>query len=127
MALIAGDHERAIQDLLAAEARLAPVPFSPAVHNESIALWFDLGTAFMAGGRPKDAVPRFRRIVDAGMPRLWNPIEFVRSLYALGQSYEQLGDRPKALEFYRRFLEYWGDGDIDRERVAEARKKLAGS
>ena len=25
---------------------------------------------------------------------------------------------------YRRFLSYWGDGDIDREHVAEAKKKL---
>jgi hypothetical protein len=26
--------------------------------------------------------------------------------------------------YYHRFYEYWKDGDMDRERVEEARKKL---
>ena len=30
----------------------------------------------------------------------------------------------KAAEYYRRCLQYWGDGDMDRERVTTARARL---
>jgi len=63
-------------------------------------------------------------VIDAGDLRAGSPIEFVRSLYYLGQISERKGDRAKAAEFYRRFVQYWGDGEIDRDKVAEARKKL---
>jgi len=53
-------------------------------------------------------------------------VEFVRSLYFLGQISERRGDRARARAYYQRFVNYWGDGDIDRERVAEARKKIRG-
>jgi hypothetical protein len=55
------------------------------------------------------------------------PIEFVRSVYFLGQIAERQGERDKARAFYGRFVEYWGEGDMDRDRVADARKKLKGS
>jgi hypothetical protein len=29
----------------------------------------------------------------------------------------------RAREYYQRFVDFWGDGDIDRERVEEARTK----
>jgi len=48
----------------------------------------------------------------------------VRSLYFLGQIAERRGDREKARTFYQRFVNCWGDGDIDREHVADAKKKL---
>ena len=32
----------------------------------------------------------------------------------------------KAREAYRRFVGFWKDGDIDRERIAEAERKLRG-
>jgi hypothetical protein len=31
----------------------------------------------------------------------------------------------KAREYYQCFVDYWGDGDMDRERVEEARRKIA--
>jgi hypothetical protein len=127
IALMKGDHARAIEALQQAESRLPPFPFDPGIYNEPIALWFDLGSAFMAGQRPKDALSRFQRVVDAGIPRLWNPVEFVQSLYFLAQCEDALGEHAKAVEHYRKFLQYWGDGDIDRDRVATARTKLSGS
>ena len=68
-----------------------------------------------------------QRIVDAGRGRVGAPLEFVRSLYLLGQINEQTGDRAKATAYYRRFVQYWGDGDMDRDKIAEAKKKIAGS
>jgi len=48
----------------------------------------------------------------------------VRSFYYLGQIEEQAGEREKAREHYRRFVSYWKDGDLDRERVADAERKI---
>ena len=52
------------------------------------------------------------------------PIEYVRSLYHLAGIAEGSGDAAKAVEYYRRFLGYWGDGEIDRDKVEIARRKL---
>ena len=52
------------------------------------------------------------------------PIEYVRSLYFLGQIAERRGDVAKSRDYYQQFVTYWGDGDIDRDKVAEAKKRL---
>jgi tetratricopeptide (TPR) repeat protein/TolB-like protein/tRNA A-37 threonylcarbamoyl transferase component Bud32 len=120
IALERHDVNRAIQDLRTAESMLPPVP--PGVGATNI--WFALGSAYVAAGNDAEAASRFQRIVDSGIIRVPTPIDYVRSLYYLGQISERKGDRAKAGEYYRKFLQYWGDGDLDRERVAEARKKL---
>ena len=124
LALLRNENARAIADLSRAEARLPPHPGSAPGIGPASAIRFDLGTAYLAAGNDTEALVQFQRIVDGGIQRIWNPIEFVRSLYHVGQIYERRGDRERAKAFYRRFVQYWGDGDIDRERVAEARKKL---
>jgi hypothetical protein len=48
----------------------------------------------------------------------------VRSLYHLAAIAEAAGDGASAVEYYRRFLGYWGDGEIDRDKVEIARRKL---
>ena len=127
IALLRHDTARAIEELSQAEARFPPYPGSAPGIGQASAIQFDLGSAYLAAGRDTEALARFQRIVDGGIIRIWNPIEFVRSLYQLGQVYERGGDGAKAQAFYRRFVQYWGDGDIDRERIADARRKLAGT
>ena len=100
-------------------------PFILAVQH--VPIWFGLGSAHLASGHLSEAAVRFQKIVDAARIRAGYPIEFVRSLYFLGQIAERQGDRAKAADHYRRFLQYWGDGDIDRDKVADARKKISGS
>ena len=56
--------------------------------------------------------------------RATQPLEFVRSLFHLATIEEAAGNGPKALEYYRRFVGYWGDGEIDRDKVEIARRKL---
>ena len=68
--------------------------------------------------------PGSRRWPAAATSALVQPIEFVRSFYFLGRIYEQQGDTAKSREAYRRFVGYWKDGDLDRERIAEAQKKI---
>ena len=80
--------------------------------------------AQLAGGNDAEAAPHFKKVVDAGWGRLFTPIEYVRSFYYLGQIAEKQGDRAKAREYYGRFLKYWQDGDIDRDKVQDALKKI---
>jgi cytochrome c-type biogenesis protein CcmH/NrfG len=44
----------------------------------------------------------------------------------LGRVAEQQGDRVKAAEHYRKFLELWKDADPGIPEVEEAKKRLAG-
>ncbi len=71
-----------------------------------------------------EAAGRFEKIVNGGAARLYYPVEFVRGFYSLGQIADRQGVRAKAGASYRRFLQYWADGDIDRDRVADARQRL---
>jgi eukaryotic-like serine/threonine-protein kinase len=104
------------------ELKLAEDLTRPGTSNSS--LFFELGSAYLDAHDDAQAQSRFERIVTSGWLRVGDPVSFVRSLYLLGQIHERKGDRAKAADYYRRFVQYWGDGDIDRERVAEARKKL---
>jgi tetratricopeptide (TPR) repeat protein/TolB-like protein len=123
-ALDKGDTARAIEELTRAEARVLPAPITTVSNVVPIAVIFDLGSAYLAAGNDVEAGKRFQRIVDGGTQRIWNPLDFVRSLYHLGQIHERRGDRAKAAEYYRRFVDYWGEGDIDREKVADAKRRI---
>lgn len=81
--------------------------------------------ATLAAGDTEEAARQFGYVVDAGYRRLFTPIEYVRSIYYLGQIADRSGDRAKAREYYGRFLKYWKDGDIDRDKVQEALKKTS--
>ena len=54
---------------------------------------------------------------------VYRGIPYVRSFYFLGKIHENRGEMENAREYYRRFYEFWKDGDMDRERVEEAQKK----
>jgi eukaryotic-like serine/threonine-protein kinase len=126
MALDRGDARAAIGELVEAEKTLTANAVGGANMQQSqhVQIWFALGSAQLLAGNPAEAERRFQKIVESGRTRLNYPIEFVRSLYYLGQINERRGDRAKAGEYYRRFVQYWGDGDIDRDRVADARSKI---
>jgi DNA-binding SARP family transcriptional activator len=52
----------------------------------------------------------------------WDP----RLLQELGELYEQKGDRTKALERYRTFVDLWQDADPELQpRVREIRERIA--
>jgi tetratricopeptide (TPR) repeat protein len=126
LALQRGDVNGAVASLTAAEQKLAP-SYLLGPDPPHVPIWFAAGEAYLATHRDADAALRFQKIVDSGELRTGSPIQFVRSLYYLGQISERRGDSAKAADYYRRFLRYWEDGEIDRERVADARKKLTKS
>lgn len=75
-------------------------------------------------GDLEGAIAEMERLVALTDPRLDIPIHYVKAHYQLGQLYEQQGDRERALDWYRRFLQFWGSSDMDLEEIREARKKL---
>jgi tetratricopeptide (TPR) repeat protein len=128
LALDRHETARAIEELSKAE-RLLP----PGVTNATgggtprmahVPIWFNLGRAYLETGQLAPAAERFRRIADGRFVRLFMPVEYVRSLYYVAQIAERQGDRATARDYYARFLRHWKDGDIDRDKVAEATRKL---
>jgi len=81
------------------------------------------GLAQIGAGNDAAAATHFERVAASGYSRLFTPIEYVRSLYYLGEIADRRGDRAKAREYYGRFLKYWKDGDIDRDKVQSALKR----
>ena len=65
-----------------------------------------------------------RRLPGSGDERAREPIDFVRSFYFLGRIYEQQGDKVESQAAYRRFVGYWKGGDLDRDRITEAQRKI---
>jgi tetratricopeptide (TPR) repeat protein/TolB-like protein len=124
VALAARDYATALRELTAAQAALSPRPGNPIQPNPHVQIWFALGEAHLGAGNGAEARRWFERIVNGPYERALRPIEYVRSLYHLAGIAEGAGDAAKAVEYYRRFLVYWGDGEIDRDKVEIARRKL---
>jgi tetratricopeptide (TPR) repeat protein len=122
MALDHGRAPEAVAELRQADALLTPrgtIP-PPPIH---VRVWFDLGRAYLAARDDAGAAATFEKIVTRSERALY-PIEYVRSLYFLGQIAERRGDADKARQYYQRFIEHWGSGDVDPDRVADAKRQL---
>lgn len=124
-ALARGDAPAAVKPLQDAAAALSPRPPGTAGRPFHIPVWAALGRSLLETGRPAEARPWLEKVTSSGYEHARFPIEYVRSFYFLGRLYEQQGDAVKAREAYRRFVGYWKDGDLDRERVAEAQRKIS--
>ena len=78
------------------------------------------GRERLGAGDAKAAIDSFDKNTASPGLRQFHPIEYVRGLYYTAQGHEKSGDAVKAREYYDRFLKYWKDGDIDRDKVQEA-------
>ena len=120
-ALALEDYELAAEELQRAARMLPPRPSMEG--NPHLRVWYSLGLAYFEDGEEEDALPWFQRAIES-RPHTFDPIAFVRSLYYLGRIHEELGDDEQARHFYQRFLNFWGEGDMDRDKVEEARDFL---
>ncbi|MGH9834069.1 MAG: tetratricopeptide repeat protein, partial [Blastocatellia bacterium] len=77
-----------------------------------------LANAYLELGRLDEAIAEYERIL-----RL-NP-NYPLAQYHLGQAYERKGDRERAREAYRSFLQTWKDADADIPEVINAKAWLA--
>ena len=124
-----GRHQQALDLIRRVMPELAPGPVAATVlfgvRQPRTIAEYSSGRAKLGLGDTAGAERHFQFVVNGGYWRLFTPIEYVRSFYYLGRLAEQRGDAAKAREHYRRFLFYWKDGDIDRDKVAEAIKKTS--
>jgi tetratricopeptide (TPR) repeat protein len=128
LASLRGDIQQALRKLHEANSLLTErgMPSQwEGVRPRHVPIWFSLAKVNLAAGDEQKAMKWFQRITESTTERLWWPIPYVRSFYFLGKIHEDRGAMEKAREYYQRFVDYWGDGDMDRERVEEARKKIA--
>ena len=79
--------------------------------------------ANLKAGRDAESAELFERL-QSGYERLTAMESYARSLFLLGQIYERRGDTARARDRYRRFVQFWRDGDLERGWVAEAQKGL---
>jgi tetratricopeptide (TPR) repeat protein len=127
LALLRGDYQGALPELEQAQSML-PVRgcfrnYRPVI-PQHVLIWYALASAYLASGDEENASKWFQRIAESTTERLDWPIPYARSFYFLGKIHENRGEMDEARRCYRRFYEYWKDGDIDREQVEEARRKL---
>jgi tetratricopeptide (TPR) repeat protein len=108
------------QSTLSAHGRVSPSLFLP-LH---VPIWFSMASMYLEVGEEDKAAEWFERVTKSTTEHIVYAIPYVRSFYFLGKIHENRDDRDKAREYYRRFYEYWKDGDLDRERVEEAKSKL---
>ncbi len=123
IALADGQLDEAIQELEAAREGFSP---RGAFAGGEVRIRYRLAQSYLAANRLEPARGELEKIVESGAKRVGQPIDYVRSWFLLGQIAEMMGDPDKARGHYQRFLDYWGDGDMDREKVEHARQALAG-
>ena len=128
VAVEAGRNEEAAKLLAAYDAKLRPGPIAIAsllpFHQPRTLLNYWRGRERFQSADYKGAIDSFAKNNASPGLRQFQAIEYVRGLYYTAQAYDKLGDAARAREFYARFLKYWKDGDIDRDKVADAIKKI---
>jgi serine/threonine protein kinase/tetratricopeptide (TPR) repeat protein len=113
------NYNRAIERLRKAVDSLPHGPLETnASYLDSLALAY-----FRAGDLDKSKT-EYERITALTTGRSAYGDIFAKSFYMLGQIFEQKGDKVKARENYRRFLDLWKDADPGRPEVADARERL---
>jgi tetratricopeptide (TPR) repeat protein len=110
------------QSMLPARGFLRPRPELRVPQH--VPIWFSLAKAYLESGDEDNAAQWFQRVAESTNEHIPWPIPYVRSFYFLGKIHENRGEMDKAREHYRRFHEFWKDGDMDREQVEEAGRKL---
>jgi len=84
-----------------------------------------LAEAFYECGDLEKARKEYEKIIRMTSGRLDYGNIYALSFYWLGKIHEQQGNKSKALENYRKFLDLWKDADPGLPEVEDARKRLA--
>ncbi|MEO7361405.1 MAG: hypothetical protein ABI120_13820 [Gemmatimonadaceae bacterium] len=113
------------------EFRRADVGWDGASATEcATCVYINLAHAFDAAAMPDSAIAMFERYVATPLyfkldPRI-DPSNLPAVRERLGQLYEAKGNKVKALENYRAFIELWRNADAELQpRVEEARRRVA--
>lgn len=122
LALARGNPAGAVKALEQAASLLPPrgVEIHYHVQPDHVPIWFDLGQAELAAGHRDRALPWFEKVAASGAEHIEFPVAWVRSFYFLGKLHQERGETAEAGRSFARFLGFWRDGDLDRQRIAEA-------
>ena len=118
---------RARKDLATALAEIAKAESSLSPYGEALTagphmeIWLAAASLRLAAGLHAEAARTLERM-QSGHERLSDLDAYARSFYLLGQAYTRLGETDKARAQYQRFLDFRGDGELDAEWVADARR-----
>jgi tetratricopeptide (TPR) repeat protein len=100
------------------------LPYGPL---ETDASYIDsLALAYFKAGDLEKAQSQYERVTALTTGRTDFGDIYARSFYMLGRIFEQKGDKVKARENYRKFLDLWKDADPGLPEVEDAKKRLAG-
>jgi tetratricopeptide (TPR) repeat protein len=90
------------------------------------AMYFDgLARALYESGDLDKARKEYEKITLLTMGRAGHGDIYARAYYMLGKIAEQQGDKPRAIENYRKFLDLWKDADPGLPEVEDAKKRLS--
>jgi len=120
MAMARRDVDSSIRNLRAA---LEGNP-SRDISEEAVQIRFFLGESLWQTDRYDEAAELFSAIEQTSLARVNQPQHWVRSFWYLGSYHADRGDNAEAERYFSRFLEYWGDGELDRDKVAVAQDFL---
>ncbi len=125
-ALARGDTGTALEALRQAQGLLAPRGVAIHLYTmpDHVPIWSALGEAELTAGNPEAALTWFRKVVESGAEHIEFPVPWVRSFYFLGRIHLQRGETDAARSSFERFLGFWRDADLDRDRVEEALAEL---
>ena len=94
--------------------------------TENALYMYYLARAYYESGDMRKARDEFERIVEFLPGRTLYGDLYAQSYYRLGTIYQGQGNKAKAAENYRKFLDLWKDADPGLPEVEDARKRLAG-
>jgi tetratricopeptide (TPR) repeat protein len=119
-----GNFPAAISNL---EKAVSLSDFQHAAILEEHALFMEpLALALYRSGHLDKAREQYEKITQLTTGRLYYGDIYARSFFMLGKIAEQQGDKARAVESYRKFLDLWKDADPGLPEVEDARKRLAG-
>jgi serine/threonine protein kinase/tetratricopeptide (TPR) repeat protein len=100
----------------------------------AVSFGYDLARAYLVAGQPAEAerelleFVKARPVPDLGSTSPISPIfdaRYILGHYELARASEALNKRSQAVDYYRRFLAYWGEGDINVPEITQARERLS--
>ena len=94
--------------------------------SEQPLLFDNLARALYESGDLDKARKGYERITLLTTGRLGDGDLYAKAFYMLGKIAEQQGDKVRACENYRKFLDLWKDADPGLPEVTDAQKRLAG-
>ena len=118
-----GDYPGAIGRLIEAEELL---PFEYYFDNDQALFMDALARAYFEQGDFDKARAGYEKITRLTLGAFYYGDIYARSFYRLGMISEKQGNKAKAIEHYRRFLDLWKDADPGLPEIEDAKKRLAG-